>query len=90
MSCCRDKLSGRCGFDQTTQIHHRQKTRTEIVDHALLERLYSDAVRLVQDPSGDAFDEAKATFESLERVVRSHFGYEEEELEEALGVYGGL
>lgn len=60
------------------------------VVHALLERLYSDAVRLVQDPSGDSFDEAKATFEALERVVRSHFGYEEEELEEALGVYGGL
>jgi hypothetical protein len=27
-------------------------------------------------------------FRALERVVRSHFGYEETELEEALGFYG--
>ena len=60
------------------------------VVHALLERLYADAVRLVQDPGADAFDEARQTFEALERVVRSHFGYEEDELEEALGVHGGL
>lgn len=77
------------GSDGLRAVIDKLREEHKVV-HALLERLYSDAVRLVQDPSGDAFDEAKATFEALERVVRSHFGYEEEELEEALGVHGGL
>ncbi len=77
------------GSDGLRAVIDKLREEHKVV-HALLERLYADAVRLVQTPSGDAFDEAKATFEALERVVRSHFGYEEEELEEALGVHGGL
>jgi predicted glycoside hydrolase/deacetylase ChbG (UPF0249 family) len=81
-------LEGR-GSDGLRAVIDKLRQEHEVV-HALLERLYADAVRLVQSPGADAFEEAKATFEALERVVRSHFGYEEDELEEALGVYGGL
>lgn len=77
------------GSDGLRKVIDKLHEEHEVV-HALLERLYADAVRLVQDPGREAFDEARATFEALERVVRSHFGYEEVELEEALGVYGGL
>ncbi len=77
------------GSDGLRKVIDKLHEEHEVV-HALLEWLYSDAVRLVRDPGREAFDEARATFEALERVVRSHFGYEEVELEEALGVYGGL
>ena len=77
------------GSDGLRKVIAKLREEHEVV-HALLERLYADAVRLVQDPGAEAFDEARQTFDALERVVRSHFGYEEEELEEALGVYGGL
>ena len=75
--------------DGLRKVIAKLREEHEVV-HALLERLYADAVRLVQNPGEDAFDEARQTFDALERVVRSHFGYEEDELEEALGVYGGL
>lgn len=55
--------------------------------HALIERLYSAAVNLVNEPSFETFKEARDTFDALESVVRSHFGYEETELAEAIGVY---
>ena len=77
------------GNDGLRKVIDKLRKEHEVV-HALLERLYSDAVRLVQNPGADAFAEAGATFDALERVVKSHFGYEEVELQEALGVYGGL
>lgn len=55
--------------------------------HALIERLYSAAVNLVNDPGDAGFAECRDTFNALEDVVRSHFGYEETELADALGVY---
>ena len=39
------------------------------------------------EPGRETFAELKAAFLALERFVRSHFGYEQEELEEALGYY---
>lgn len=60
------------------------------VVHALIEALYSAAVNLVEEPSDGNFAQARKTFDQLEAVVRSHFKYEETELEEALGVYDAL
>ncbi|RPE66222.1 hemerythrin HHE cation binding domain-containing protein [Pacificibacter maritimus] len=67
------------------------KLRTEHqVVHALIERLYEAAVDLVDNPSTTRFETARLIFEQLEAVVRSHFKYEETELEEALGLFMAL
>lgn len=61
------------------------------VVHELLNRLSVAADRLVDDPTDDNFKAAGETFTKLEEVVRSHFGYEETELAEAIGYYlGGI
>lgn len=59
-----------------------------LVVHELIERLEWAAMALMTAPGPDTFAEARDTFRALERVVRSHFGYEETELEEALGYHG--
>ena len=59
-----------------------------LVVHEVLERLEEAASALVSSPGPDTFAQARETFRALERVVRSHFGYEETELEEALGYHG--
>ncbi|SEL19299.1 hemerythrin domain-containing protein [Pacificibacter marinus] len=60
------------------------------VVHALIERLYEAAVTLVEGPAPNAYAEARSVFEQLEAVVKSHFKYEETELEEALGLFGAI
>ncbi|MCA0044359.1 hemerythrin domain-containing protein [Celeribacter litoreus] len=60
------------------------------VIHALIEHLYSAAVDLVQDPTEEHYRMAVEKFEQFEAVVKSHFGYEEVELEEALGLFNAL
>lgn len=59
------------------------------VVHELIVRVGRAADRLAEDPSEENFAQAAATFRKLEEVVRSHFGYEETELEEAIGYYLG-
>lgn len=59
------------------------------VVHELIVRLGRAADRLAEDPSEENLAQAAATFRKLEEVVRSHFGYEETELEEAIGYYLG-
>ncbi len=59
------------------------------VVHELIVRLGRAAEALAEDPSEENFAQAAATFRKLEEVVRSHFGYEETELEEAIGYYLG-
>jgi iron-sulfur cluster repair protein YtfE (RIC family) len=58
------------------------------VVHALIERLEVAADGLVARPDAVGFAAAREVFRALEGVVRSHFGYEETELEEALGFHG--
>lgn len=66
-----------------------QRLREEhLVVHELIERLEEAAMALMTSPGPDTFADARGTFRALERVVRSHFGYEETELEEALGYHG--
>lgn len=54
--------------------------------HQLLVKLAEGATAVLDAPSRENFVALRDTFETLERVVRSHFGYEETELEEAIGV----
>ena len=64
------------------------KLRAEhLVVHELLTRLQSAADSLIDAPTEDNFVETSAILTRMEDVVRSHFGYEETELAEALGVY---
>lgn len=58
-----------------------------LVVHELIERLSHSAEQLVKMPTTESLIDTKAIFEQLLRVIKSHFGYEETELREALGVY---
>ena len=59
------------------------------VVHELIIRLGRAAEALMEDPSEANFAHAAATYRKLEEIVRSHFGYEETELVEAIGYYLG-
>ena len=65
-----------------------QRLRQEhLVVHELLKRLEEAADKLIKDTSTSNFDEITEIFEQLHKVVKSHFGYEETELREALGKF---
>lgn len=59
-----------------------------LVVHNLIEELEAAALHLMRNPDAAGFADVKARFLTLDKVVRSHFGYEETELEEALGFLG--
>ena len=63
-------------------------SQEHLIIHQLLEALEDNARKTVTQPGRGTFVELKAAFLALERFVRSHFGYEQEELEEALGYHG--
>ncbi|MGH1578471.1 hemerythrin domain-containing protein [Planktotalea sp.] len=64
------------------------KLRAEhLVIHELLKRLGRAGDRLSADPSAANFEAAFAVFFKLRSAVMSHFGYEETELAEAIGMY---
>jgi iron-sulfur cluster repair protein YtfE (RIC family) len=54
--------------------------------HALLVRLI-EVAQALDRPDPDALAAARQVFGALERVIVSHFGYEEMALEEALGLF---
>ena len=58
-----------------------------IVVHELLDRLQEASHRLVSEQSETNFSYAEAVFKQLTAVVKSHFGYEETELRDALGKF---
>ena len=60
------------------------------VIHRLIEEMEAQAVSLIQAPGLAGFQALKRTFATLVEIVRSHFGYEQAELEEALGYYQAL
>jgi hypothetical protein len=77
-------------------LRHASGTLKEVVDrlsrehliiHQLLEAMEVAAVNAISKPDSETFSALKMAFLALERFVRSHFGYEQEELEEALGYY---
>lgn len=57
------------------------------VIHALLDDLHSAARALVHTPSEANLGRARGAFDRLHTAIRSHFGYEETELAEAIGYY---
>ena len=56
--------------------------------HELLLRLIGALERLVAEPTSEHFAQARRVYEAMERVLASHLGYEEDEIGDALGVYG--
>lgn len=58
------------------------------VVHELIIRLERAAMALLFVADQEKFSEARAVFRQLENVVKSHFGYEEAQLEDAIGVLG--
>ncbi|SHI35802.1 hemerythrin domain-containing protein [Wenxinia saemankumensis] len=79
----------RVGDPGISAVVQRLKDEHEVV-HALLLRLQGEAATLAEAPTETAMQAVRATYARLTEVVRSHFGYEETELQEALGVHGGL
>ena len=72
----------------TSRRHIVERLRQEhLVVHELLKRLEEAADKLINDTSTSNFDEITEIFEQLHKVVKSHFGYEETELREALGKF---
>jgi iron-sulfur cluster repair protein YtfE (RIC family) len=59
-----------------------------LIVHELLVRLEDATRRFAAEPGASALADLRSVYDALERVVISHFGYEERELEEALGFYG--
>jgi len=57
------------------------------VVHALLLELIATLNTLIKDPTSDNFKSARETYDTLEKVLLSHFGYEEDSIGDALGVY---
>jgi iron-sulfur cluster repair protein YtfE (RIC family) len=74
------------GGEGLRKVVDRLSQEHEVI-HDLLLALHEGAAQAVQNPGRETFGELKAAFLTLERVVHSHFGYEQEELEEALGFY---
>jgi hypothetical protein len=60
------------------------------VVHQLLEKLATNVADLWSDPSAEHFARTRETFEVLDKAIRSHFGYEQTELQEAIGYYNAL
>jgi hemerythrin-like domain-containing protein len=58
-----------------------------VVVHELLEQLADQVVDIQAEPGPRTFAKAKKTFDLLYKTIRSHFEYEQSELEEALGFY---
>ncbi len=76
------------GGGRFREIVAKLKAEHEVV-HEVIMRLSHAAHVLSEDTSKTNFDEAAAMFRKLEVVVRSHFGYEETELAEAIRYYLG-
>jgi iron-sulfur cluster repair protein YtfE (RIC family) len=61
-----------------------------VVIHELLVKLAGHVAAIRARPGPETFSEAKATLLVLDQVVRSHFGYEQNQLEEAIGYYNAM
>jgi len=68
------------------KIVARLREEHEVV-HALLLELASEAEKLVADPSQTQFEATVIAHERLEALLLSHFGYEEDSVGPALGLY---
>ena len=75
------------GGDGVRAVIAKLREEHEVV-HALIAALAERSTALARDRS--QLPAVRETLDRIEEVVRSHFAYEEGELEEALGVYNAL
>ena len=62
-------------------------TAEHVVVHELLERLVDALNALASEPSETRFHDAREIYHTLERVLLSHLGWEEEAMGDALGYF---
>lgn len=74
------------GSEGLRKVVQRLREEHEVI-HSLLVDLETRAAAAVARADAESFAELKQTFDTLDRTVRSHFGYEQTELEQALGYY---
>ena len=79
----------RRGSDGLRLVIAKLREEHEVV-HALIAALHDRTVRFTEEPSETALEAVREALDRIEEVVHSHFGYEEAELEEALGVHDAL
>lgn len=78
------------GLPGLSAVVARLREEHEVV-HELINRLAQAAQNLTRTGADPEFEMASATFKQLRDVVKSHFKYEETELEAAIGFYlGGI
>ena len=75
------------GNDGIRKVVERLMAEHEIIHYYLLE-LENGVAKLMTAQNAENFDDIKITFLALERIIKSHFNYEETELETAIGFYG--
>ena len=75
------------GNDGIRKVVERLVEEHKIIHH-YLEELETRIQALLKSLDGVGFAAAKETYLTLERIVKSHFRYEETELETAIGFYG--
>lgn len=77
-------LEGRDG--SLDKVIARLREEHEVV-HALLLALLDEAEKLINNPGEAQFNTTVAAHERLEKLLLSHFGYEEDSVGPALGLY---
>ncbi len=75
------------GNDGIRKVVERLVAEHEIIHHYLIE-LENEVGKLMAAPNLENFSSVEVTFSALERIIKSHFNYEETELETAIGFYG--
>jgi iron-sulfur cluster repair protein YtfE (RIC family) len=75
------------GNDGIKKVVERLMAEHKIIHH-YLEKLEFHSIATYQNPSTESFSALKETFVALEKIINSHFKYEETELETAIGFYG--
>ncbi|WP_309085830.1 hemerythrin domain-containing protein [Chelativorans sp.] len=72
------------GSEGLRKVVERLRAEHDII-HQILVQYEAAALEAMEAPGPETFAALRELFETLDRVVKSHFGYEQEELEEALG-----
>ena len=75
-----DKPNGLKAVTERLMAEHK-------IVHALLEKLIERIVALFDDTSKESFDAVVEVHDALEKFLRSHFGYEEDNIGDALGYF---
>lgn len=74
------------GNDPLRKVVERLLAEHGII-HGYIETMEEAASAVMNAPGPETFATLRKAFETLEKFVISHFGYEQEELEDALGFY---